>query len=68
MRPFIFALFSVMLTLLVGLWGRWRRLGFAGSFVVSLLITPVLAFLLLYVTEPTRTRPVAPLPPGRSRP
>ena len=42
----------LMLCLLVALCGRNRRYGFVGALFMSLLITPVLAFLLLWITAP----------------
>ena len=39
---------------LVGLCGSQRRMGFTGTFLLSLVITPVLALLVLLVTGPSR--------------
>ena len=46
----VYLIFSV----LVGLCGSQRRMGFTGTFLLSLVITPVLALLLLLVTGPSR--------------
>lgn len=53
------------LSVLVGLCGRRRRMGFLGFFFLSLLITPVLALLLVFLTEEIPSRAVAspPAPP-----
>ena len=42
-----------LLSLLVALCGRHRRSGFVGAFFMALLITPILAFLVLYLTAPS---------------
>jgi hypothetical protein len=39
---------------LVGLAGSQRRLGFFGTFLVSLFLTPVIVMLVLIFTAPTR--------------
>ena len=44
---------------LVGLCGSQRRMGFIGTFVLSLVITPLLALLLLMITGPSRHAEVA---------
>jgi hypothetical protein len=41
-------------SLLVGLCGSQRRMGFTGTFLLSLVITPVAALLLLLITGPSR--------------
>lgn len=38
--------------ILVGIYGRSRRIGFLGSLLFSLLLTPPLFFLLLILTAP----------------
>ena len=43
----------LLLSLLVALCGRHRRSGFVGAFFMALLITPILAFLVLYLTAPS---------------
>jgi hypothetical protein len=43
--------------LLVGLAGRQRRMGFFGTFLLSLVLTPVLVLLLLILTGPSRDAP-----------
>jgi hypothetical protein len=50
------ALLSVYLifSILVGLCGSRRRMGFTGTFLLSLVITPLLALLLLLITGPSR--------------
>ena len=39
---------------LVGLCGSQRRMGFTGTFLLSLLITPVIMLLILLITGPSR--------------
>ena len=41
--------------LLAGLCGSHRRMGFFGTFLLSLFLTPVLVLLLLILTGPSRT-------------
>ena len=41
--------------LLAGLCGSHRRMGFVGTFLLSLFLTPVLVLLLLILTGPSRT-------------
>ena len=41
--------------LLAGLCGSHRRMGFFGTFLLSLFLTPVLVLLLLILTGPLRT-------------
>jgi len=43
-----------MFSILVGLCGSQRRMGFTGTFLLSLVITPVLALVLLLITGPSR--------------
>jgi hypothetical protein len=49
----------LVFALLVGLCGSQRRLGFTGTFLLSLLITPVLALVVLLVTGPSRRAEMA---------
>jgi hypothetical protein len=42
----------VITCLLTGLFGRQRRMGFIGTFVLSLLLTPVIVLLVLGITGP----------------
>jgi hypothetical protein len=41
---------------LVGYAGRRRRIGFLGFFLVSLLITPVLGFVIVFLSAPAKVR------------
>jgi len=47
----MFSFSYILLCLLVGLWGMNRKIGFALTFVLSLLLTPVIAALILLVTK-----------------
>lgn len=49
----------VIFALLVGLCGSQRRMGFTGTFLLSLLITPVLGLLILLITGPSRRAEMA---------
>jgi hypothetical protein len=50
------ALLSVYLvfSVLVGLCGSRRRMGFTGTFLLSLVVTPLIALVLLLITGPSR--------------
>jgi hypothetical protein len=56
--PFYVAAYLV-LSVLVGLCGRHRRIGFVGFLIVSLLLTPAVGLLVVYCTAQTRPRPLA---------
>jgi len=45
--------------ILVGLCGTQRRLGFTGTFLLSLVITPVLMLVILLITGPSRRAEMA---------
>jgi hypothetical protein len=49
-------LFAVYLVfcILVGLCGSQRRMGFTGTFIMSMLITPLVALIVLLLTGPSR--------------
>jgi ABC-type multidrug transport system permease subunit len=44
----------LVFSILVGLCGSQRRLGFTGTFLLSLVITPILALVIILVTGPSR--------------
>jgi hypothetical protein len=44
----------LIFSILVGLCGSQRRLGFTGTFLLSLVITPILALVLILITGPSR--------------
>ena len=46
--------FYIMFCLLTGLCGRQRRMGFFGTFLLSLVVTPVIVLLVLLLTGPSR--------------
>jgi quinol-cytochrome oxidoreductase complex cytochrome b subunit len=43
----------IVFCLLTGLCGTQRRLGFFGTFIISLLVTPVVMLLVLILTAPS---------------
>lgn len=49
----------VVFSILVGLCGSQRRMGFTGTFLLSLAITPVLGLLILLITGPSRRAEMA---------
>ena len=52
--PLALLIAYLLFSILVGLCGSQRRMGFTGTFLLSLVITPVLALLILVVTGPSR--------------
>ena len=44
----------LIFSVLVGLCGSQRRLGFTGTFLLSLVITPILALVVILITGPSR--------------
>jgi hypothetical protein len=48
------ALAYVLFCVLVGLCGSQRRMGFIGTFLISLVVTPVLVLVVLLLTGPSR--------------
>jgi hypothetical protein len=44
----------LIFSILVGLCGSQRRLGFTGTFLLSLIITPILALVIILITGPSR--------------
>jgi ABC-type multidrug transport system permease subunit len=44
----------LVFSILVGLCGSQRRMGFTGTFILSLLVTPVIALIVLLLTGPSR--------------
>ena len=52
--PLALLIAYLLFSILVGLCGSQRRMGFTGTFLLSLIITPVLALLVLLLTGPSR--------------
>jgi ABC-type multidrug transport system permease subunit len=52
--PLAMLIAYLMFCILVGLCGSQRRMGFTGTFLLSLVITPVLALIVLLITGPAR--------------
>lgn len=44
----------VGLSICAGYYGRFRRLGFAGWFILSMLLSPFLTLVVLFITAPKR--------------
>lgn len=49
----------LVFSLLVGLCGSQRRMGFTGTFLLSLVVTPVIMLLVLLITGPSRRAEMA---------
>jgi len=45
----------LVFSILVGLCGSQRRMGFTGTFLLSLFVTPVIALIVLLITGPSRS-------------
>lgn len=52
--PLAMLIAYLVFCVLVGLCGSQRRMGFTGTFLLSLVITPVLALVILLITGPSR--------------
>ena len=52
--PLAMLIAYLVFCVLVGLCGSQRRMGFTGTFLLSLVITPVLALVVLLITGPSR--------------
>jgi hypothetical protein len=44
----------LVFAVLVGICGSQRRMGFTGTFLLSLIVTPLVALIILLVTGPSR--------------
>ena len=54
MATAIFVILYIAFCLLAGLAGSQRRMGFFGTFLLSLVVTPVVVLLILILTAPSR--------------
>lgn len=57
--PLAFLAVYLVFSILVGLAGSQRRMGFTGTFLLSLFVTPLIALLVLLVTGPSRRAEMA---------
>ena len=55
----------LLFSILVGLCGSQRRMGFTGTFLLSLVVTPVIALIVLLITGPSRRAEVERRPRSR---
>jgi hypothetical protein len=53
-QPIALVFLYVVFCILVGICGSQRRMGFTGTFIFSLLITPVLVLIVLLMTGPAQ--------------
>jgi uncharacterized membrane protein len=53
MTPVVAVILYLAFCLLAGLCGSQRRMGFFGTFLVSLVVTPVVVLLVLILTAPS---------------
>ena len=53
MAQTIAVIIYILFCLLAGLCGSHRRLGFFGTFIISIVLTPVLVLLVLILTAPS---------------
>ena len=57
--PLAFLAVYLVFCILVGLSGSQRRMGFTGTFLLSIFITPLIALLVLLITGPSRRAEMA---------
>jgi hypothetical protein len=53
-QPVTLAILYIVFCLLVGICGSQRRMGFTGTFIFSLLVTPVIVLIVLLMTGPAQ--------------
>jgi hypothetical protein len=53
-QPITLVFLYVVFCILVGICGSQRRMGFTGTFLLSLVVTPVVALIVLLITGPSR--------------
>jgi len=42
----------LIISLIIGLFGRYRKMGFWGYFLASVFLTPIIGLLLLFASDP----------------
>jgi hypothetical protein len=52
--PVVILIVYISFCILVGLCGIHRRMGFTGTFILSIVLTPVLVLIILLITGPSR--------------
>ena len=53
-QPIALVFLYVVFCILVGICGSQRRMGFTGTFILSLLLTPVVMLIVLLITGPSQ--------------
>jgi hypothetical protein len=53
-QPMTLVFLYVVFCILVGICGSQRRMGFTGTFIFSLLVTPVIVLIVLLMTGPSQ--------------
>ena len=53
-QPIALVILYVAFSILVGICGSQRRMGFSGTFIFSLLVTPVVVLIVLLMTGPAQ--------------
>lgn len=54
MLPTVGLILYIVFSILVGICGSQRRMGFIGTFIVSLIFTPILVLIVLLLTGPSQ--------------
>lgn len=54
LSTFFLIIFPIFMVLTVGLLGRVRRIGFWGAIILSVLLTPVVGFLVALISGPKK--------------
>lgn len=53
-QPIALVVLYIVFCILVGICGSQRRMGFTGTFIFSLLVTPVVVLIVLLMTGPSQ--------------
>jgi hypothetical protein len=53
-QPITLAILYIVFCILVGICGSQRRMGFTGTFILSMLVTPVIVLIVLLITGPSQ--------------
>ena len=64
-QPITLVFLYVVFCILVGICGSQRRMGFTGTFIFSLLVTPVVVLIVLLMTGPSQRLERLKRPPGK---
>jgi hypothetical protein len=66
-QPIALVFLYVVFCILVGICGSQRRMGFTGTFIFSMLVTPVVVLIVLLMTGPSQRLEKLKPPPPQSK-